>query len=179
MVCGLCGAEDHPSRLASQHALAGAYQANGQIKEAVELLEHVVAVRKEVLAEDHPSRLASQHKLAVAYEANGQVKEAVRLMQYVVSAKQNTMRAGHPSRVVSEQVLSQWSEEDSSADQTAPHIRSSDTLEATRPKMNVDRMDNSPSSFLSGHQDSPEHRRQPRLSRMDRFIYRFRNKRHS
>ena len=53
--------EDHPSRLASQHELAGAYQANGQVKEAVKLLERVVAIRTEVLAEDHPSRLASQH----------------------------------------------------------------------------------------------------------------------
>ena len=32
-------AEDHPDRLASQHALAGAYRANGQVKEAVSLLE--------------------------------------------------------------------------------------------------------------------------------------------
>ena len=37
-------AETHPSRLASQHELAGAYQANGQIKEAVQLLEYVVKV---------------------------------------------------------------------------------------------------------------------------------------
>ena len=35
-------AEKHPDRLASQHALARAYQANGQVKEAVALLEHVV-----------------------------------------------------------------------------------------------------------------------------------------
>ncbi|KAL4781260.1 hypothetical protein BJX76DRAFT_360039, partial [Aspergillus varians] len=33
--------EEHPYRLASQHALAGAYQANGQIPQAVELLDHV------------------------------------------------------------------------------------------------------------------------------------------
>jgi len=49
-------AEDHPDRLASQHALASAYEANGQVDEAVALLEHVVKVR-EKLAEDHPSRL--------------------------------------------------------------------------------------------------------------------------
>jgi hypothetical protein len=35
----------------------------------VQLLEHVVAIHKRVLAEDHPSRLASQHSLARAYEA--------------------------------------------------------------------------------------------------------------
>ena len=58
---------DHPSRLASQHVLAGAYQANGQVKEAVELLKQVVAIKKEVLTKDHPSRLASQHELAGVY----------------------------------------------------------------------------------------------------------------
>ncbi|KAK3613269.1 hypothetical protein LTR22_028222 [Elasticomyces elasticus] len=172
-------AEDHPSRLASQYALAGAYRINGQIREAVELLEHVVAVRKEVLAEDHPSRLASQHELARAYRANGQVKEAVRLMQYVISVKRKTMRPGHPSRMVSEQVLSQWIEEDSPAYQVAHHIRSSDTLEATRSRTNVDPVASSLSSLPSGHQNTLEHCRQPQLSRIDRFVHGFRNKRHS
>ncbi|MBE3043403.1 tetratricopeptide repeat protein, partial [Candidatus Bathyarchaeota archaeon] len=50
-----------------------AYQANGQVKEAIKLLENVVATEKETLAETHPSRLASQHQLAGAYQANGQV----------------------------------------------------------------------------------------------------------
>ena len=36
-------AGDHPDRLASQHALAGVYEANGQVKGAVALLERVVA----------------------------------------------------------------------------------------------------------------------------------------
>jgi Tetratricopeptide repeat len=47
-------AEDHPSRLASQHELAGAYRANGQVGEAVKLLEYVVKIREKGLAEDHP-----------------------------------------------------------------------------------------------------------------------------
>jgi hypothetical protein len=64
-------AEDDPDRLAPQHALAGAYEANGQVKEAVTLLQHVVKVHRDILAEDHPSRLASQHELAGAYEADG------------------------------------------------------------------------------------------------------------
>ena len=53
--------EEHPSRLASQHELAIAYQADGQVGMAVEQLEHVVAVQAKVLVEEHPSRLASQH----------------------------------------------------------------------------------------------------------------------
>ena len=57
-------AEEHPHRLVSQHALAGAYRADGQVKKAVELLEHVVAVRERMLAEEHPHRLVSQQELA-------------------------------------------------------------------------------------------------------------------
>lgn len=56
-------AEDHPNRLISQHTLAGAYQANGQVKEAVDLLQQVVAIRERTLIEDHPDRLASQNLL--------------------------------------------------------------------------------------------------------------------
>ena len=50
---------EHPSRLASQHALALAYQADGQVQKAVELLEHVVAVEARTLRDGHPSRLVS------------------------------------------------------------------------------------------------------------------------
>jgi hypothetical protein len=70
--------EDHSVRLLTQHVLAMAYQANGQVKDAVRLLEQVVAIRERVLAEDHPDRLASQHNLASAYQANGQVKDGER-----------------------------------------------------------------------------------------------------
>ncbi|KAF1966824.1 hypothetical protein BU23DRAFT_369627, partial [Bimuria novae-zelandiae CBS 107.79] len=56
-------AENHPNRLASQNGLAIAYRANGQVKEAVELLEHVVQVIQEVYNPDHPSRLVSESVL--------------------------------------------------------------------------------------------------------------------
>ena len=49
-------AEDHPSRLASQHELAGAYQAIGRVSEAVKLLEQVVAIQEKVVADQHPHR---------------------------------------------------------------------------------------------------------------------------
>ena len=97
---------DHPSRLASQHALAGAYQANGQVKEAVELLEQVVAIQKVVLAKDHPSRLASQYELAGAYQVDGQVKKAVELLQQVVTIKEKVLAEDHLSRLVSQHMLS-------------------------------------------------------------------------
>ena len=98
-------AEDHPSRLASQHTLAGAYKANGQVKEAVVLLEQVVKIEEQTLAEDHPSRLASQHALAGAYKANGQVKEAVVLLEQVVKIQEQTLAEDHPSRLASQHTL--------------------------------------------------------------------------
>ena len=39
------------------------YQSDGQIKLAVDLLEHVVAVEGRTLDEEHPDRLASQEAL--------------------------------------------------------------------------------------------------------------------
>ena len=40
-------AEEHPSRVASQHALTGAYRVDGQIKKAVGLLKHVCGSSRE------------------------------------------------------------------------------------------------------------------------------------
>ncbi len=94
---------DDPSRLASEHGLAKAYQANGQIQEAVNRLKHVVHIRKK-LPEDHPSRLASEHELARAYQDNGQIQEAVNLLEHVVHIKKK-LAEDHPSRLVSEGTL--------------------------------------------------------------------------
>jgi tetratricopeptide (TPR) repeat protein len=92
-------------RLLSEHVLAMAYQANGQVKEAVGLLERVVAIEAEVLAEDHPNRLASQHELAAAYQANGQVKEAVGLLERVVAIQAEVLAEDHPFRLASQHEL--------------------------------------------------------------------------
>ncbi|KAE8406771.1 kinesin light chain [Aspergillus pseudonomiae] len=98
-------AEDHPSRLASQHELAGAYQTNSQIKKAVKLLEHIVAIESEMLTKDHPLQLASQHKLARAYQANSQIKEAVKLLEYIVAIESEVLAEDHPSRLISQHTL--------------------------------------------------------------------------
>ena len=84
-------AEDHPSRLTSQHELAVAYQADGQVKKAVELLQYVVVVQEKTLAEDHPFQLTSQHVLAMAYQADGQLKKAVELLEHVVAVEEKTL----------------------------------------------------------------------------------------
>ncbi|KAH7162472.1 acyl transferase/acyl hydrolase/lysophospholipase [Dactylonectria estremocensis] len=97
-------AEDDPDLLSSQHQLAVTYQANGQVKAAVQLLEHIVAIELK-LAEDHPSRLASQHELARVYVAAGQVERGRRLLKHVVAIKEKVLAEDHPSRLQSEKLL--------------------------------------------------------------------------
>jgi tetratricopeptide (TPR) repeat protein len=98
-------AEEHPDRLLSQHELAGAYRADGQIEKAVELLEYVVAVRIRILGEEHPHRLASQHELATAYQADGQIKKAVELLEHVVAVRTRILAKDDPSRLASQNEL--------------------------------------------------------------------------
>ena len=97
--------EDDSDRLLSQYALAIAYKADGQVKKAAELLEHVVAVEEKVQAEEHPDRLASQHELAMAYRADGQVKKAVELLEHVVAVEEKVLAEEHPDRLTSQHAL--------------------------------------------------------------------------
>lgn len=46
----------------------GAYEANGEVANAIALLEDVVAIRKQTLAETHPDRLASEASLRICCE---------------------------------------------------------------------------------------------------------------
>ncbi|KAJ4406473.1 hypothetical protein N0V82_010123 [Gnomoniopsis sp. IMI 355080] len=96
-------AEDSPGLLSSQHALAQAYKNNGEVGKALQLLEHVVAVR-ETLAEDDPNRLASQHELAVVYLADGQVDKALQLLEHVVAVRE-TLAEDDPNRLASQHEL--------------------------------------------------------------------------
>jgi len=77
-----------------------AYAADGQIKEAVKLLEGVVTIWAEALAKDPLGRLASQHELAGAYQANEQVPKVVEPMEHVFVAEARVFRDDHPSQIV-------------------------------------------------------------------------------
>ncbi|KAF7539794.1 hypothetical protein G7054_g1901 [Neopestalotiopsis clavispora] len=93
--------EDNATRLSSQHVLAWAYLDNGQVKDAIEILEQVVELESSTLAEDHPDRLASQHELARAYHENGQVKDAIGILEQVVEIQLSTLAEDHPDKLMS------------------------------------------------------------------------------
>ena len=97
--------KEHQSYLASQHELARAYKANGRVKEAVRLLEHVIVVQERVLGKEHPSNLAPQQELIRAYRADGQAKKALQLLEHVVAVQVGVIREDHPSRLASEHDL--------------------------------------------------------------------------
>ncbi|KAH6847075.1 kinase subdomain-containing protein [Chaetomium sp. MPI-CAGE-AT-0009] len=79
--------------------------AEGRCREAVEVLEQVVAVNKTTLAETHPDLLDSQHVLAEAYYRDGRVKEAISLMELVVPIRKTTLAETHWSRLASQYQL--------------------------------------------------------------------------
>ncbi|RKL32598.1 hypothetical protein BFJ72_g10541 [Fusarium proliferatum] len=92
-------AENDPDRLTLEHELAFAYRRDGQMKQAIELLEYVVAMRAD-LAENSPSRLTSQHELASAYTSNGQTKQAIELLEHVVEMRAD-LAENNPDRLAS------------------------------------------------------------------------------
>lgn len=72
----------------AEYLLAMVCRGNKEVKESLELMEHVVEV-KAGLPVDDQGRLASQHELACAYAADGQTQEAVSLLEKVVKVQEN------------------------------------------------------------------------------------------
>ncbi len=97
--------EDHPDRIAMQNGLARAYQYSGRAEKAINLLEHVVYLRKQALAKDHPDLLSSQHTLATAYQRNGQIQKAIDLLEYVVSVRRQTLPEDHSNLLATQHEL--------------------------------------------------------------------------
>ena len=80
---------------------------HGKPKKAIQLMEQVVAIRKESLPADHPDRLASQHVLAEAYQADGKVMEAVALLEEVVKIQEQSLALDYPDRLTSQHALAE------------------------------------------------------------------------
>jgi tetratricopeptide (TPR) repeat protein len=96
--------DDNADKLLTQRTLAMVYRADGKVKDAIQLLEHIVATKGQRLTEDDHSRLASQHELASTYLANDQIKDAMQLLEHVLAIEQ-ALAETHPSRLASQHEL--------------------------------------------------------------------------
>ncbi|KAH6649430.1 acyl transferase/acyl hydrolase/lysophospholipase [Chaetomium tenue] len=72
----------------------------GRYREAVEVLEQVVAACEAILAETDDHRLASQSILGSAYHLNGQMKESIDILERVVAIHQETLREAHSEQLL-------------------------------------------------------------------------------
>ncbi|OBT73867.1 hypothetical protein VF21_06673 [Pseudogymnoascus sp. 05NY08] len=93
----------HYKRLISQHNVANAYHASGEVERAIELFKQVVEAQED-LPITNSRRLASQHELARAYAANEQADKAIELLEQVMEIR-GTMPIAHPERLMSQDVL--------------------------------------------------------------------------
>jgi tetratricopeptide (TPR) repeat protein len=95
---------NHYSAAVAKILLGRAYFRNGQLPEAIDILERIVKVQ-EKLREDHPSRLTSEHQLAVAYATDGQDTKAIEMLERVVKVREEKLREDHPDRLLSQHEL--------------------------------------------------------------------------
>jgi tetratricopeptide (TPR) repeat protein len=101
----LSGREDVEDLLvSSQHLLGVHYLRHGQTPQAIEVLEHVVAVRETQLEVGHYDRLLSQNQLASAYLKNGQISRAIEILENVVKVREK-LAEDHPNRLASQNNL--------------------------------------------------------------------------
>ncbi|WUG38202.1 tetratricopeptide repeat protein [Kitasatospora sp. NBC_00458] len=88
-------ATDHPFRLVSRLALAGAYEAVGNPARAVGLLEPLVAAALRVHGPGHVTTLNVRGGLASAYQALGNVGRAIDEYERAVEASREGLGEGH------------------------------------------------------------------------------------
>ncbi|KAG5966892.1 hypothetical protein E4U57_001595 [Claviceps arundinis] len=72
----------------NSHELARTYQADGRVKEAIEQLKRIMAIRKTTQADPFLST-AAQYIFAKAYRAGGRAKEAIKPLERVLALSRN------------------------------------------------------------------------------------------
>jgi tetratricopeptide (TPR) repeat protein len=96
--------ENDRLRLRNLRILGDAYQTNGQIKQAVALLEEVVQALEQ-FGEEDGDLLLSKYSLAYALDQDRRYPEAIELVETVVSIRSRLLQRNDPNRLSSEQLL--------------------------------------------------------------------------
>lgn len=98
---------DNHSRLTSEYEPACAYLNDRRIEDAIEIFEHVVAVRKETLDEKDHYRLESEHALARAYLDDRRIKDAIEILGRIVALESEILAHDDPRRLLSLDLLTE------------------------------------------------------------------------
>ncbi|KAI1110624.1 hypothetical protein F5Y14DRAFT_428226 [Nemania sp. NC0429] len=99
--------KDEPDPLAHERVLAWAHYDDNRTNEAIEIFEHILSVRQEMLLKNDVSlQLQAEFELALAYSKNGRTREAHELYQHVVAAARKTWNGTDQSQLSPEIILS-------------------------------------------------------------------------
>ena len=89
-------------RLRAQQHLAGIHLDNGDVKQAIDLLEYVVKIKKSRLAEDDLDLLGSICEQARSYRSAGEFKKGIKLLEHVHQIEQKFHAEDYPQILVSQ-----------------------------------------------------------------------------
>ncbi|KAI5788603.1 hypothetical protein FPQ18DRAFT_262075 [Pyronema domesticum] len=89
--------EENTKTLEAMHLMGYTFRFRGLLKEAQELEEKVLEVRRRTLGEEHPDTLRGMQNLAATYaELGGRLKEVQELEEKVLEVRRRTLGEEHP-----------------------------------------------------------------------------------
>jgi serine/threonine protein kinase/Flp pilus assembly protein TadD len=91
---------DHPDTLNAMAALASAYQAAGQLDDALRLQEETLNLRKALLGPNDTETLWSMNRVATTLLTAGRVEEAVPLLEDGLSRAKSALGPEHPDTLI-------------------------------------------------------------------------------
>jgi tetratricopeptide (TPR) repeat protein len=89
--------EENAKTIGAMYSIGYSFHACGRLKEAQEIQEKVLEVRKRTLGEEHPYTLVAMLNLAITYKRlGGRLEEVQELEEKVVEVRKHTLREEHP-----------------------------------------------------------------------------------
>lgn len=82
---------EHPDTVVAMQSLSINYSKGGRNKEALELSEKVLELRKKILGEEHPDTVDAMYNLSFDYKNSGRNKEALELFEKVLEPKKGNI----------------------------------------------------------------------------------------
>ncbi|EMD25194.1 tetratricopeptide repeat protein [Amycolatopsis azurea] len=92
---------EHPGTLTARNNLAGAYESEGNLGQAIRLYEATLADRERVLGPDDAETLVSRSNLAHAYRTAGNLRHAIPLHEATLADRERVLGPDHPDTLTS------------------------------------------------------------------------------